>query len=1021
MNMISTGAFLNEMDASNKQETAAEKFARVWEKKNAKAARAGGVSLMALSLAACGGSSSTTTTTSTDTTTSADTTPVSGAMTTSADALVGGSGDDSFSGLLSGAMGTGSTVQSGDSVTGGAGSDTFTVYVSGDAGAAFNLGGLITSGVETIAISNYDADAGATTVDMQAMSDVATVSLVNSSATGDTVFSNVQNMVDATAKGAGDITVSYAASVVTGTADVQNLTVDTFTGTAIVASVETINVTSTGGNSTLADLTATSATKATFSGDKNITVTADLATGLAAAKTIDGSGMTGKLNITSSDTTLATFVGGSGNDTLVRNIQNSDTATTDSFDGGAGTDTLSVTTGANISSTNLAKYSNFETLKITGAHGATVDLTDVTMFTSVTNSNATNGTTTISGVQAGTTFALQANNDTSDHVTIDLQNEDSAGDTTTITFGTTAAGNTMGTLTASDYETINMATQGGASSINSLVAADLTTLNASGAKNLTITAATAANLATIDASAMTGNFIMGAAMGKTTVGITTGAGNDTVYMGSGTSTVSTGSGNDTITGGSAASLGGTKTIDAGAGNDSIEVNDFSDLTSADTIDGGAGTDTLKFSEDADHNFTSDIAQLNGVSNVEKYTFSGFSGGARTVTINDTIMNDGAITLQFTSDITANITNVMDASGVLNSTNTTTFTDSSTTSANTTYSVGNGIDIVNLGANADIFTVSNYAYLSSSDVLNGGNGSDTINIDITGGSASTSRVTISDQLSGLSGVETINIDDASATYIGITLTDAIVNANQSNNALTIGLEDASGNDTTALGLVDASGVTASVAITVNGGDAADTIKGGAGNDIIHGDAGVDTIDLSAGGADKVVLLDETATFADGITGFTLAGTGATAAAGTDQIVFTADETTSASDLFDAGNVVLAATDPTTTAGTFVTIASTDYAEITGVASGGSGAGDDNHIIIIKGMGYSDANAALDANGGTDTESVIVGFYNTSTQRAELHHAADADGDTTTLIAYFTDIGLSDMGSFDYTNFAVYSLG
>ena len=53
MNMISTGAFQTEMDASNKQ-TLAEKFAAVWEKKNAKAARAGGVSLMALSLAAAG-------------------------------------------------------------------------------------------------------------------------------------------------------------------------------------------------------------------------------------------------------------------------------------------------------------------------------------------------------------------------------------------------------------------------------------------------------------------------------------------------------------------------------------------------------------------------------------------------------------------------------------------------------------------------------------------------------------------------------------------------------------------------------------------------------------------------------------------------------------------------------------------------------------------------------------------------------------------------------------------------------
>ena len=39
MNMISTGAFQTEMDASNKQPTLAEKFAAVWEKKNAKAAR----------------------------------------------------------------------------------------------------------------------------------------------------------------------------------------------------------------------------------------------------------------------------------------------------------------------------------------------------------------------------------------------------------------------------------------------------------------------------------------------------------------------------------------------------------------------------------------------------------------------------------------------------------------------------------------------------------------------------------------------------------------------------------------------------------------------------------------------------------------------------------------------------------------------------------------------------------------------------------------------------------------------
>jgi hypothetical protein len=60
MNMISTGAFLTEMDASDKQDTLVSKLVTAWEKKNSKTARAGGVSLMALSLAACGSSEDTT-------------------------------------------------------------------------------------------------------------------------------------------------------------------------------------------------------------------------------------------------------------------------------------------------------------------------------------------------------------------------------------------------------------------------------------------------------------------------------------------------------------------------------------------------------------------------------------------------------------------------------------------------------------------------------------------------------------------------------------------------------------------------------------------------------------------------------------------------------------------------------------------------------------------------------------------------------------------------------------------------
>ena len=77
MNMISTGAFLTEMDASQKQETLVSKLVSAWEKKNAKVARAGGLSLMALSLAACG-SDDDTSSTSTSTTTTTTTTTAGG-------------------------------------------------------------------------------------------------------------------------------------------------------------------------------------------------------------------------------------------------------------------------------------------------------------------------------------------------------------------------------------------------------------------------------------------------------------------------------------------------------------------------------------------------------------------------------------------------------------------------------------------------------------------------------------------------------------------------------------------------------------------------------------------------------------------------------------------------------------------------------------------------------------------------------------------------------------------------------
>ena len=52
--MISTGAFLTEMNAPTEENRLVKGLVSAWEKKNSKVGRAGGVSLLALSLAACG-------------------------------------------------------------------------------------------------------------------------------------------------------------------------------------------------------------------------------------------------------------------------------------------------------------------------------------------------------------------------------------------------------------------------------------------------------------------------------------------------------------------------------------------------------------------------------------------------------------------------------------------------------------------------------------------------------------------------------------------------------------------------------------------------------------------------------------------------------------------------------------------------------------------------------------------------------------------------------------------------------
>jgi len=301
-------------------------------------------------------------------------------FTTSTDALVGDSGNDTFTGVLQAAGATGTTVQPGDSLEGGEGTDTFTVSAAGALGAAYTLSAISTTGVEKVFLSNFETSTNNTTVDTALMSGVTSIGLSSSSATGDTIFTGLSSITDAEMRnGSGDLTLTYNSGPISGASDTQKLTLSSVSnGTFTVDGIETLAITSELVKSKVKDVTGSALTKITVDGAAKLTVTDGLT-----EKTIDGSASSGGLDLTLGTTTAQTVTGGSGDD-VIRGLTG--VASTDTITGGTGTDTLTLeignetydgkTTGSN---KQLSKVSGFETLEVSTTHAnATVALDNVT-------------------------------------------------------------------------------------------------------------------------------------------------------------------------------------------------------------------------------------------------------------------------------------------------------------------------------------------------------------------------------------------------------------------------------------------------------------------------------------------------------------------------------------------------------------------------------------------------------------------------------------------------------------------
>ena len=609
--MIPTGAFLAEMDATTKQPTVAEKFAAIWEKKNAKAARAGGVSLMALSLAACGSSSTTTTVTETEeevVETPVETTPVvvdtdgdgvadaddafpndatetvdtdgdgigdnadeypsdatntppgtTFELTTAANVFEGGAGNDTFTA-------TNLTLTNADTIRGGDGDeDTLTLTSAAAPASAASI-----QGVEVInVVSTMLAGDGVTAFDADSTTGATiNVSIDRFGNDGAVTIANVEGNAVVAGTDVDNLTLTDVGTTSVDAGEATTLTIDTDT----LAAGQTVTITA---NADLtAELTSDNAAGDTFV--INGAVEVDLV----------GSTLGATDTITAADATIAS----------------AELAT-------AATMTAAVAIVDVTTAVNVAEWTVGDT-QISVAGGFDID--NAQNDSSYTVNLAQTGLTEIDG-EAGQTGAVNIN------TAFDL-----TGVTTTIFTDTVINVSddvSTGTITATD--TITLA---GTGDVTVGDTATATTLDASGLTgDLTLTLNTGALVDVLGSTGATTYTTIAAA--NTFTGQD---GDDDVTTGTLTARMAAqmGGGDDTLT--LVATGAGTSVVTAGmgAGDDTIEFGAYDDTLVA---DGGDGTDTLLIT--TGDNLSAQTVTLTNVENISVQDAAGAAVVAQTMTLN----------------------------------------------------------------------------------------------------------------------------------------------------------------------------------------------------------------------------------------------------------------------------------------------------------------------------------------------------------------------------------------------------
>jgi Ca2+-binding RTX toxin-like protein len=287
--------------------------------------------------------------------------------------------------------------------------------------------------------------------------------------------------------------------------------------------------------------------------------------------------------------------------------------------------------------------------------------------------------------------------------------------------------------------------------------------------------------------------------------------------------------------------GGDDTLKGGSGNDIFFIAP-ADLNSNDTFVGGSGVDTIWFTAGGGV----PASAFTNASGIEALVLG---GAGNTVTLSNQLVG-GSDNGQFVVTSLGG-DNTADASGV--------------TSTNAIiFNAGSGTDTLKGGAGNDAFVFSTVSDLTSSDVVIGGAGVDTIWLNGAGTVAAGA-------FAGVSGFEALVLSSGGNN---VTLTNGLV-AGTSNGTFAIG--DRGGND-----VVDASGVTNNVPILFFAAGGNDSFTGGNGGDaFVFASADLTSGDTLQGGAgtDNLFIL----------TGGTLAASAFTHVSGIEALVLYGSDT------------------------------------------------------------------------------------------------------------------------------------